>query len=86
MGKSLSNKHGLSARKFTTDAIKAASKRVIPKIGDLIGNKIADKITSFSKKTSTKELLSDEIEEDNYSEKKIHISRRKTKKLLMNWG
>ena len=88
MGKSLSNKHGLSARKFTTDAIKAASKRVIPKtaeaIGDLIGNKIADKITSFSKKTSTKELLSDEIEEDNYSEKKIHISRRKTKKLLMN--
>ena len=92
MGKSLSNKYGQklldSAKKSTTDAIKTASKRAIQKtaeaIGDLIGNKIADKIMSFSKKTSTKELLSDEIEEDSYSEKKIHISRRKTKKLLMN--
>ena len=58
MGKSLSNKHGLSARKFTTDAIKAASKRVIPKtaeaIGDLIGNKIADKITCFSMELRSK--------------------------------
>ena len=92
MGKSLSNKYGQklldSAKKSTTDAIKTASKRAIQKtaeaIGDLIGNKIADKIMSFSKKTSTKELLSDEIEEDSYSEKKIHISRRKAKKLLMN--
>ena len=35
-----------SAKKFTTDAIKTASKRVIQKTaeatGDLIGNKIAD--------------------------------------------
>ena len=63
-------------------------RKVIPKTaeatGDLIGNKIADKITSVSNKISTKELLSDEIEEDSYSEKKIHISRRKTKTLLMN--
>ena len=58
MGKSLSYKYGQtlfdSAKKSTTDAIKAASKRAIQKIaeatGDLIGNKIADKITSFSKK------------------------------------
>ena len=39
-----------TAKKFTTDAIKTASKRVIQKTaeatGDLIGNKIADKITS----------------------------------------
>ena len=39
-----------SAKKSTTDAIRTASKRVIQKIaeaaGDLIGNKIADKITS----------------------------------------
>ena len=58
MGKSLSNKYGQklldSAKKFTTDAIKKASKRTIQKIaeatGDLNGNKIADKITSVSKK------------------------------------
>ena len=63
MGKSLSNKYGQklldSAKKSTTNAIKAASKRAIQKTaeatGGLIGNKIADKITSVSKK-STKKL------------------------------
>ena len=58
MGKSLSNKYGQkllhSAKKSTTDAIKTASKRAIQKTaeatGDLIGNKIADKTTSVSKK------------------------------------
>ena len=58
MGKSLSNNYGQkllhSAKKSTTDAIKTASKREIKKtaevIGDLIGNKIADKITRVSKK------------------------------------
>ena len=62
MGKSLNNKYGQtlfdSAKKSTTDAIKAASKRAIQKIaeatGDLIGNKIADKITNVSKKKLTK--------------------------------
>ena len=63
MGKTLSNKYGQkifdTAKKSTTDAIKAASKRAIQKTaeatGDLIGNKIADKITSISK-ISNKEL------------------------------
>ena len=63
MGKRLSNIYGQklldSAKKSTTDPIKAASKRVIQKTaettGDLISNKIADKITSALKK-STKEL------------------------------
>ena len=58
MGRSLSNKYGQNlldtAKKVTTVAIKAASKRAIQKtaeaIGDLIGNKIADKIISASKK------------------------------------
>ena len=40
-----------SAKKSTTDAIKTVSKRAIQKTaeatGDLIGNKIVDKITSF---------------------------------------
>ena len=57
MGKNLSNKYGQklldSAKKSTIDAIKTASKRAIQKAaeatGDLIDNKIDDKITSVSK-------------------------------------
>ena len=53
-GKTLINKYGQklldSAKKSTMDAIKTASKGAIQKTaeatGDLIGNKIADKITS----------------------------------------
>ena len=58
MGKRLSNKNGQklfdSAKKSTIDAIKTASKRAIQKTAeatnDLIGDKIAHKITSVSKK------------------------------------
>ena len=68
MGKSLSNKYVKklfdSAKKSTTDAIKTASKRAIQKIaeatGDLIGNKIADKITSVSKTPSNNNNNDDE--------------------------
>ena len=56
MGKSLTNKYIQkllgTAKKSTTDAIKTASKRAIQNTaeatGDLIGNKIADNITSIS--------------------------------------
>ena len=56
MGKHLSNKYGQklldSAKRSTTDAIKTASKRVNQKTveatGDLIGNKIDEKVTSVS--------------------------------------
>ena len=72
MGKDLSNKYSQkllnSAKKSTADAIKTASKWEIQNTaeatGDLIGNKIADKITSVSKKKSTKELPNNETEED----------------------
>ena len=85
MGKNLSNKYCLklldSAKKSTTDAIKTASKRAIQKAaeatGDLIGNKIADEITSVSKKKSTKGLPNDDkTEEDNeiITHKKRYIS------------
>ena len=55
--KNISNKYSQklfdSAKKSRTDAIKTASKRAIQKkaeaTGDLIGNKIADKITNISK-------------------------------------
>ena len=57
MGKNLSNKYGQklfdSAKKSITDAIKTAWKRAIQKTaeatGDLIDNKVADKITSVLK-------------------------------------
>ena len=63
MGKNLSSKYGQklldSAKLSITDAIKTALKKAIQKTVetpcDLIGNKISDKITSVSKK-STKEL------------------------------
>ena len=63
MGSHLSNKYSQklldTAKKSTTDAIKTVSKRAIQKTakaaGDLIGNKIADKITSVSKKTQNNE-------------------------------
>ena len=63
MGKYLSNKYGQklldSAKKYTTDSMKTASKRAIKKkkqetTGDLIGNKVADKITSVERATPKK--------------------------------
>ena len=60
MIKNLGNKYSQklldSAKKSTIDAIKTASKRAIQKTaeatGDLIVNKIADKITIVSKKSA----------------------------------
>ena len=64
MGENISNKYGQklldSAKKSTTDALKTASKRAVQETaeatGDLIGNKIDDKITSVSKIKSTKKI------------------------------
>ena len=91
MGKNLSNKCGQklldTAKKSTTDAKKTASKRSIQKTaeatGDLSGNKIADKITSVSKK-STKELPNDEIEVDKKraTTKKRYISSEERQQIL----
>ena len=91
MAKNLSNKYGQkildSAKKSTTDAIKAASKRAIQKraeaTGGLIGNKIADKITSVSK-TSTKELPNDETETDveRATPKKRYISPEERQQII----
>ena len=81
MGKSSSSKYDQkrldSAKKSTTDAIKTDSKRAIQKTveatGDLIGNKIADKITNVSKKPSN----NNDDDDDNVeltTHKKRHIS------------
>ena len=91
MGKGLSNKYDQklldNAKKSTTGAIKTASKRAIRKpaeaTGDLIGNKIDDKITCYF----SKELPNnDEAEEDVEitTNKKDTYHQKKDNKLLMN--
>ena len=80
VAKNLSNKYGQklldSAKKSTTESIKATPKREIQKIaettGDLTGNKIADKITSVSKKY-TKELPNHETDVEIATPKKRYI-------------
>ena len=74
-----------SAKKATIDAIKTASKRAIKKTAevtcDLIGNKIADKITSVSQKPAKELHYNDATEEEHVertTHKMIHTSRRKT--------
>ena len=93
IGKSLSNKNGQKlldrAKKSTTDAIKTASKRVIQKTaettGDLIGNKIADKIACVSKKPSNNNNNNNNEDVELTTHKKRYIYlQKKGSKLLMN--
>ena len=90
-GKNLSNEYGQklfdSAKKSTTDVIKTASKRAILKTaeatGDLVGNKIADKITSISNKSSAEHSKNDANSEIELPKKDIYL-QKKGNKLLMN--
>ena len=92
IGKNLSNKHSQklldSAKKATTDTIKTVSKRAIKKTteatGDLIGNKITDKITIVSKKSSQIDEAKNEIE----IPKKRYISPEKRQKIIdeLRWN
>ena len=89
MGTHICNKFGQklldSSKKCTTGAIKTPSKRENQKTaetyGDLIGNKIADKITSVSRKSSKKshseELHSQKIEDVIETPKERWISPEK---------
>ena len=87
--RSLSNKHGKklvdTAKKSATDAIKTASKRAIQKnaetTGDLVGNRIADKITSVSKK-STKKLLTIDEDEELTTHKKRYLSPEERQQII----
>ena len=70
-------------KKSTTDAIKTTAEAT----GDLIGNKIADKITSVSKKKSAKELHNnDETKEEEdveiASSKKRYTSPEERQKII----
>ena len=77
--KNMSNKYSRklfdSTKNSATDAIKTASKRAIQKIpettGDLIGNKVADKITSLSKKKCNN---NNDDDEELTTHKKRYIS------------
>ena len=83
MGKSLSNKYGQklldSAKKSTTDSIRTTSKRAIQETaeatGDLMANKIADKILSVSEKPAN----SLELSNDETKEEVVEIATPKTK-------
>ena len=90
-GKNLNNKYSQklidTAKKSTTDAIKTASKRAIQKTaeatGDLIGNKIAGKITNISKKPD-KEILNNDKTDDTEiaTNKKRHISPEERQQIV----
>ena len=90
MGKSLSNKYGQklldSTKKSAADAIKTTSKKAIQKTaeatGDLISNKISDKITSVSKKSNNNNNNNENVELTTH--KRRYISQKKDSKLLMN--
>ena len=82
--KSMSNKYRQklvdTAEKSVTFAIRTASKRAILKTaeatGDLVGNKIADKITSASKKSHNEEIQSNEVNNEIPKERYISPKER----------
>ena len=78
------------AKKSATDAFRTASKRAIQKwaaaIGDLIGNKRANKVTKFSKnsKQNNSEIVTNGQDKKIPNEIYIYF-QKKGKKLLMKW-
>ena len=88
VAKNMSNKYGQklanTAKKSTTDAIKTASKRAIQKIaeatGDLVGNKIADKMTSTSK--NLRDEKSSSTGANNEIPKEIYISPTERQQII----
>ena len=86
--RSMSKKHGKklvdTAKKYATDAIKAASKRAIQKTakatGDLVGNKIADKIISVSKKSKKLPTIDEDVELTTH--KKRYISPEERQQII----
>ena len=96
MGKNLSNKYGQkhldNAKKIYNRSNKTASKRAIQKTpeatGDLIGNKIADKITSVSMELHSEKPLKELQNDKNEEPKKRCIFPKERKqidnRLLMN--
>ena len=88
VAKNMSNKYGQkladTAKKSATNAIKTASKRAIQKTaeatGDLVSNKIADKITSTSKKPRDDESSLTEVNKEIPKER--YISPKERQKII----
>ena len=86
--KNMSNKYSQklvdTAKESATNAIKTTSKRAIQKTaeatGDLVGNKIADKITSTSKKSRNEEIQSHEV--NNEISKERYISPKERQQII----
>ena len=80
----MSNKYGKklveTAKKSATDAIKTTSKKAIQKTaettGDLVVNKIADKIASASKKSRNEEMQPSEVNNEIPKERYISPNER----------
>ena len=77
----------IQQKNLQTDAIKTDSKIAIQKpaeaTGNLIGNKIADKTTSVSRKTQNNESEADTSSPKNIPKKDTYL-RKKGNKLLIN--
>ena len=90
VAKNLNNKYGQkladSGKKSATDALKIAGKRAIQKTaeatGDLVGNKIADKITSYSKKSPDHSTELNSNESNNEIPKQKYISPQERQKII----
>ena len=93
MSKKYSKKRLGGAKKSTTNAIKTASKRAIEKTteasGNLIGNKIADKMKNvstspkkFYSQNSSKELHSKTNEKETEIPKEVFISPEKRQQII----
>ena len=89
IGKNLSNKYSQkiidTTKKSATDAITTVSQRAIQKTaeaaGDLVGNKIADKISSISKK-STKKLPAIDEDTELSTRKRRYISPEERQQII----
>ena len=87
VSKKFSQKRIDHAKHFTINAVKATSKRAIQKTavatGDLIGNKIVDKITQqFCESQKLHKRIIQKQMKKKFSEKDIHL-QNKDRKLLM---
>ena len=89
IGKNLSNKYSQkiidTTKKSATGVVKTASQWAIQKTaeatGDLVGNKIADKITSIWKK-STKNLPAIDKDTELSTRKKRYISMKERQQII----
>ena len=79
-GKKLTDTAIKTGKDFATIAGKKIVHKSAEATGDLIGNKIADKITSASKKSHNEEMQSNEV--DNEIPKERYISSKERQKII----